>query len=116
MRLCHLDELVPGVARGCDPLHAGEDTIFVLRRGTAIRAYLNRCPHQRARLEYRKDRFMSADGERVICHAHGAHFDADTGLCTHGPCLGQSLEPVSCRIEGGWVWGWVRLALCGSWR
>jgi nitrite reductase/ring-hydroxylating ferredoxin subunit len=102
--LCRLDELTPGIARGFDPEHVGEDTLFVLRRPAGVRAYRNRCPHQGVRLEYRKDRFLSADGERVICYAHGAHFDADTGMCTHGPCLGQSLEAVPCRVVDGWIW------------
>lgn len=102
--VCLFEELIHGAARGFDPLQTGEDTILVLRRATGVRAYRNRCPHQGARLEYRKDRFLSADGERVICHAHGAQFDADTGACVHGACLGQSLEPLPARIEQGWVW------------
>ena len=103
-RLCRFDELLPGTARGFDPQRTGEDTVFVLRRGTDLRAYHNRCPHQGARLEYRKDHFLSADGQRVVCYAHGAQFDPDTGACTQGACLGQALEPVSCRVEEGWVW------------
>jgi nitrite reductase/ring-hydroxylating ferredoxin subunit len=103
-RLCRFDELTPGAARGFDPDGTGEDSVFVLRRGDAVRAYLNRCPHQNARLEYRKDRFLSADGQHVVCYAHGAHFDPDTGACTLGACLGQSLQPVPCRVEHGWVW------------
>lgn len=103
IRLCRFDDLTTGAARGFDPDRQGEDTIFVLRRGAGVRAYLNRCPHQGARLEYRKDRFLSADGKRVICHAHGAHFDADSGVCTHGPCLGQALSAVPCEVEDGWV-------------
>lgn len=101
--VCRIEELAPGTARGFDPRHEGEDTIFVLRRGAEVRAYHNRCPHQGVRLEYRKDRFLSADGQRVICHAHGAHFNADTGLCTYGPCLGRSLEALPCRVEQGWI-------------
>jgi nitrite reductase/ring-hydroxylating ferredoxin subunit len=108
IRLCRLDELSDGAARGFDPARVGEDTIVVLRRSVGVRAYHNRCPHQGARLEYRKDRFLSADGERVICYAHGAHFDPDSGVCTYGPCLGQSLEAVPCQVEHGWVLIWLR--------
>jgi nitrite reductase/ring-hydroxylating ferredoxin subunit len=108
VRLCRLEELVVGAARGFDPEQTGEDTMFVLRRADGVRAYLNRCPHQGTRLEYRKNRFLSADGTRVICHGHGAHFDPDTGVCIHGACPGQALEPVPCRIEYGWVWIWLR--------
>lgn len=107
VRLCRFDELTAGSARGFDPLRRGEDTIILLRRGARVRAYHNRCPHQGVRLEYRKDRFLSADGERVICYAHGAHFDADSGTCTHGPCLGQALTAVPCGVEDGWVTIWL---------
>jgi nitrite reductase/ring-hydroxylating ferredoxin subunit len=93
-----------GTARGFDPERSGQDTVFLLRRPAGIRAYLNRCPHQGVALEYRKDRFLSADGERVICFARGAHFDADSGVCIQGPCLGQSLEPVRCQVENGRIW------------
>jgi nitrite reductase/ring-hydroxylating ferredoxin subunit len=102
-RLCPLAELPHGTARGFDPERVGEDTVFVLRRGAGVRAYRNLCPHQGARLEYRKDRFLSADGAHIVCHAHGARFDADTGVCTEGPCLGQALETLPCTIEGEWV-------------
>jgi nitrite reductase/ring-hydroxylating ferredoxin subunit len=104
IRLCRVDELAPGTARGFDTEGIGEDTVFVLRWGDGVRAYRNCCPHMGARLEYRKDRFLSANGERVICHAHGAQFDPDTGACTQGACWGQSLEAVPCRVEQGWVW------------
>ena len=104
IRLCRLDELIAGTARGFDPEEVGEDTMFVVRKGDALHAYRNRCPHQGARLEYRKDRFLSADGQRVVCYAHGAHFDLETGVCTEGICLGQSLQSVLCRIEQGWIW------------
>lgn len=102
--VCNIDEIPQGVARGFDPDQCGEDTIFVLRRGAVVRAYRNRCPHQGARLEYRKDHFLSADGQRVICYAHGAHFDAESGVCIYGPCLGQSLEALPCRVEQGRIW------------
>jgi nitrite reductase/ring-hydroxylating ferredoxin subunit len=111
VRLCRFDELTDGAARGFDPGQTGEDTMFVLRRGNAVRAYLNWCPHQGARLEYRKDRFLSADGQRVVCYAHGAHFEPETGVCVQGACLGQSLTSVPCHLEHGWVWICQRSAM-----
>jgi nitrite reductase/ring-hydroxylating ferredoxin subunit len=105
IRLCSVDDLPPGTVRGWDPHGEGEDTIFVMRLGpTTVRAFQNRCPHAGARLEYRKDRFLSANGAHVMCHAHGALFDPGTGSCLAGPALGQSLRPVSCWIEDGGVW------------
>lgn len=104
LRLCRLQSLAPGSAAGFDPQASGEDTILVLRWGEQVLAYVNRCPHQGARLEYCKDRFLSADGRHIVCHAHGARFDPQTGRGTLGAGLGQALQPVACHIEDGWVW------------
>jgi nitrite reductase/ring-hydroxylating ferredoxin subunit len=104
VRLCRLDELGTEAARGFDPEETGSDTLFVVRRGDRVLAYVNRCPHQGARLEYRKDRFLSADARQVVCYAHGAYFDPDTGVCTQGACLGQALQSLPCSVQDGWVW------------
>ncbi|MEA1673475.1 Rieske (2Fe-2S) protein [Nitrospirillum sp. BR 11163] len=103
--LCPLDALPPvGHARGFDPAKSGRDTVFALRRNDGIRVYHNHCPHQGVPLEYRKDRFLSGDGQRVLCYAHGAHFDADSGLCTDGPCRGMSLTSLPLVVEDGWLY------------
>lgn len=94
MRLCHLDDLPAQGARGFDPQGLGGDTLFVVRRGAALRAYVNACPHHGTPLPWRKDAFLDATGAHVVCAAHGALFDPDTGLCTLGPCLGYALTPV----------------------
>jgi nitrite reductase/ring-hydroxylating ferredoxin subunit len=104
IRLCRFDELSANTARGFDPDGTGADTIFVLCRGDAVRAFVNRCPHQGAALEYRKDHFLTRDGRHVMCHAHGALFDPDTGQCVWGACQGQSLAVVPCWVDRGWVW------------
>jgi nitrite reductase/ring-hydroxylating ferredoxin subunit len=105
IRLCSLEDLPPGAARGFDPHDEGEDTIFVLRSSAGVvRAFHNLCPHANARLEYRKDKFLTADGLHVMCHAHGAVFDPSTGACFAGAALGQSLRAISCWIEQGGVW------------
>jgi nitrite reductase/ring-hydroxylating ferredoxin subunit len=51
-------------------------------------------------LETFPDRFLSADGERLICSAHGAQFDFD-GACFAGPCKGAHLYPLDLGIENG---------------
>lgn len=107
VRLCRFDELISGAARGFDPDQTGGDTLFVLRRGDKVLAYVNRCPHQDARLEYRKDRFLSPDGRHIVCYAHGAYFDPDTGTCTRGACPGQALQSLSCSVKEGWIWACV---------
>lgn len=101
--LCRLDELVEGQARGFDPLQRGRDSVFALRHQDQVRVYRNSCPHLDVRLEYRKDRFLSADGQLIVCYAHGAQFLPQTGECVYGPCLGQKLEALEWYPEEGWL-------------
>lgn len=92
--LCHLDDLLENEARGFDPLQRGRDALFIVKRRATLKAYRNRCPHQGASLPWRKNAYLNADGSRVVCSAHGALFDIDTGQCLQGPALGQALEPM----------------------
>ncbi|HEY9026074.1 MAG TPA: Rieske 2Fe-2S domain-containing protein [Burkholderiaceae bacterium] len=97
--LCRLDALPDRSARGFDPLGRGADTLFVVRRGDALHAYRDRCPHfGDTPLPWRKDAYLDAAGEAIVCAAHGARFDIATGRCVLGPCLGQSLEPVPLEL------------------
>lgn len=99
MELCRFDELTPNTARGFDPWGAGEDTVFVVRNGAEIRIFRNSCPHQSRPLEWRKNKFLSADGRNIICFAHGAQFDRDSGLCIAGPCMNKSLVSLECTVD-----------------
>jgi nitrite reductase/ring-hydroxylating ferredoxin subunit len=103
MLLCRIDALVEGQAYGFDPLQQGRDSVFALCHQGTVRVYLNSCPHLHVPLQYRKDRFLSADGERIICYAHGAQFLPDTGECIYGPCLGQALTALEFSLEGVWL-------------
>lgn len=42
-------------------------------------------PHQGTPMAWRKDAYLDAAGERIVCAAHGAQFEIDSGLCTLGP-------------------------------
>ena len=103
--LCHEDDLGEGRAQGLDPWGDGRDTVFALRWRGRVRVYRNLCPHLDVAMQYRKDRFMSGDGQHIVCFAHGALFRPDNGFCVLGPCLGQSLQMLEYHIdtEGG-VW------------
>ena len=101
MRLCHRDEIAEGSARGFDPSGMGRDTVFVVRR-SGFRAYRDDCPHWAGTpLPWRKDAYLSGDGSRIVCSAHGAQFDIDTGVCTLGPCIGLSLSSVPLVVTAG---------------
>lgn len=98
VRLCALAELPVGGARGFDPLGCGHDTIFAVRRGGSVRVWADRCPHHGTPMAWRKDAYLNAAGDRIVCAAHGALFEPDTGLCVQGPCLGESLRALPCML------------------
>jgi nitrite reductase/ring-hydroxylating ferredoxin subunit len=97
--LCHLADLPEGGARGFDPLGRGHDTVFAVRRGDVLRVWADRCPHHGTPMPWRKDAYLNAAGDRIVCSAHGALFEIDSGLCIQGPCLGDALQPVPFTID-----------------
>jgi nitrite reductase/ring-hydroxylating ferredoxin subunit len=102
VRLCRLEDLPERGARGFDPQQRGHDTVFVVRRGRSVYAYRDLCPHYgNTALPWRKDVYLDRKGEVIVCAAHGAHFEITTGLCTSGPCLGESLVQVPLQISSG---------------
>jgi nitrite reductase/ring-hydroxylating ferredoxin subunit len=98
VRLCALADLPDGGARGFDPLGRGHDTVFAVRRGRTVRVWADRCPHHGTPLPWRKDAYLNAARDRIVCNAHGALFELDTGLCVQGPCVGESLRPLPCTL------------------
>lgn len=71
--------------------------VILVNQGGAIHAYRNRCPHVGVGLDWGNGRCKVGDNE-LVCAMHGALFAADTGLCTSGPCVGQSLERIAVRV------------------
>ncbi len=102
--LCRVEELG---ATGCREFSIGGGDWpvrgFIVRSGTAIHAYLNRCAHLALPLNMLPDRFLTHDGSLILCTAHGALFEKSTGYCVAGPCSGQSLERVPVQVADGCV-------------
>lgn len=103
--LCRTDEIAEGAGRG---FRLGQGTeqiaIFVIRTSGIIRGYVNSCPHIGTPLDWTPDRFLSADGRRIVCATHGAEFQIVDGLCVRGPCHGDRLEPVAVEIKDGTIY------------
>jgi len=76
---------------------------FVVRAGSQVRAYVNRCPHAGHPLNLLPDRFFTPDGTLILCSSHGALFEKQTGYCVAGPCAGRSLTPVPVETRYGFV-------------
>jgi nitrite reductase/ring-hydroxylating ferredoxin subunit len=99
MRLCHLDDLPDGGARGFDPQRRGQDSLLVVRQGRQLYGYADACPHHGTPMAWRKDAYLNAARDRIVCAAHGAQFELSTGLCVLGPCLGEALTPVPLTLD-----------------
>ncbi|MCR6629318.1 MAG: Rieske (2Fe-2S) protein [Magnetospirillum sp.] len=97
--LCSLTELSDPGAKG--PFRVGNTSVFVVRQGDRVRAYVDSCPHAFAPLEMEPDQFLDLTRSYVLCSLHGAHFDPDSGACVLGPCLGRSLTAYPIRIHNG---------------
>lgn len=101
--LCREDEIAEGGARGFPPPPGGFIGLFAVRSAGRIVVYLNSCPHIGVPLDWAPDRFLTADGSRIICATHGAEFRIADGACLHGPCRGQALQQVPVTIANGVV-------------
>ncbi len=74
--------------------------IFVVRQGKTFHAYLNRCPHQGARIDFQPGHFLDQGHRAIVCGKHGAMFEIATGKCYEGPCAGASLEKLAVVVDG----------------
>jgi nitrite reductase/ring-hydroxylating ferredoxin subunit len=102
MRLCRADEVAEGKGRGFRLGQGAEQVaVFVIRRGGAVRGYINSCPHRGTPLDWLPDRFFDRAGELLLCGTHGAVFRPEDGLCVRGPCVGKSLAPAPIMVADG---------------
>jgi len=103
--ICALADMPVNKARGFT-LYGDNDEkleLIIWRRGDAFTGFVNQCPHMGLPLETFPDRFLSADGDALICSAHGAHFRFD-GACFSGPCQGQNLRRVALSVRDGRIY------------
>jgi naringenin degradation protein FdeD len=109
LRLCSADDLAAiaeGRARGFDPRHEGQDSLFIVRHDGHLHAWRNACPHiDGAPMAWRKDAYTNAAGNHIVCSAHGALFEPASGRCVQGPCIGRGLTAIEIDIRSdGSVW------------
>lgn len=82
---------------------AGDFPLLLVRTEQGVRAYVNMCPHQFLPLDYRGRQILSHDRQKLMCSAHGAMFDAQTGVGVAGNGLGCSLVAVPLTTVGAQV-------------
>ncbi|MCX7553154.1 Rieske (2Fe-2S) protein [Marinicella sp. S1101] len=77
----------------------GITSVMIKRGHTEWVAFINECPHQGRRMDYAENAFLETPEKELICPAHGATFDSQSGLCTNGPCIGQSLTKLDVSFD-----------------
>jgi nitrite reductase/ring-hydroxylating ferredoxin subunit len=75
--------------------------IFVVRRGSKVHGFVNRCPHQGTNLDWERNQFLDPNSPRIMCGKHGSLFEFETGECVEGPCKGARLEMVQVSVIDG---------------
>lgn len=77
-----------------------EREAILVRSGDEVDCWLNHCQHfTHIRLDRGSGARMRDD--EIVCTNHGAMFEADTGLCTFGPCKGAVLDGVAVTVRDG---------------
>jgi nitrite reductase/ring-hydroxylating ferredoxin subunit len=77
--------------------------LFVVRKNSEVRAYMNSCPHTGGPLDWVPDQFLSIDREYIQCATHAALFRWQDGACISGPCAGDRLTGVPVILVDGQV-------------
>lgn len=86
--ICRSEELVErGQACLFDVLQYGAIVrAFVMRHDGRVVAYLNRCVHVPAEMDWLPGEFLDSERQFIICSIHGATYRPSDGHCVGGPC------------------------------
>ena len=104
LRLCALEDIPEPGAKGFHFREGGMLFMgFVVRQAGEVRGYVDRCPHAGSPLALIGDRFMTREGDLILCSTHGALFRPLDGACVAGPCEGASLVPWPVVVTDGVV-------------
>ncbi len=76
-------------------------TVLLTRRGGAIAAFHNRCPHAGYPLQHADGAVRVQEGRFIVCGAHGASYLLKTGACAGGPCNGEALTRIAIVVRRG---------------
>lgn len=77
---------------------------FVIRYRGRPYAYLNRCAHVPAELDWIPGKFFDLDAGLIVCATHGAAYDPISGHCVGGPCRGARLRALQVVERDGAIW------------
>lgn len=93
-----LSDLTPGTVVPVPVLYnTREVTALVLKHADAVAVYLDLCPHNKVVLS-ETGSYLTEDGSRIKCEAHGATFTLQDGACDRGPCAGDTLAKIPFEV------------------
>ncbi|WP_298831977.1 Rieske 2Fe-2S domain-containing protein [uncultured Piscinibacter sp.] len=104
--LCASDQLTErGDALVFDVLqHRQPARAFALRVDGRVVAYLNRCAHMPAEMDWLPGQFLDSDRAFILCSIHGAAYEPATGRCAGGPCGRGRLVAIEVEERDGQVY------------
>ena len=68
--------------------------LLILRDGTQVHAFANRCAHFGVPLAARQAQLIQQPLKSLTCNVHYARYAWATGACEAGECDGEALSPV----------------------
>jgi len=83
--------------------HGRPARAFALRHEGVVVAYLNRCVHVPAEMDWQEGQFLDSDRRFIVCSIHGATYEPQSGRCVAGPCGRGRLTALRVAEEGGRV-------------
>jgi nitrite reductase/ring-hydroxylating ferredoxin subunit len=99
-----------GKAWGWDVQEYGRPVrAFALRFDGVVRAYLNRCVHVPAEMDWQPGEFLDSDQRYILCSIHGAAYSPDSGRCVGGPCGRGRLTALRTEERDGMVYWYPSL-------
>jgi nitrite reductase/ring-hydroxylating ferredoxin subunit len=94
-----------GLAVVFDVLHYREPArAFALRFDGKVVAYLNRCAHVPAELDWQPGDFLDSSKAFILCSIHGAAYEPRSGRCAGGPCGRSGLTVIDVAERDGQVY------------
>ncbi len=88
VKLCASEDLLDRGKAWIFEVYYGQakQSVFALRLEGEVVAYLNRCAHRPAELDWQPGEFWDSSQEFILCSLHGASYAPRSGHCVGGPC------------------------------
>ena len=80
-----------------------EREAILVREDDEVFGWLNYCQHF-THIKLDKGSGAPMRDDELVCANHGAMFEADTGMCTYGPCEDAYLQEIDVTVSDGGVY------------